>query len=73
MKDCVARAIFTGMSVVQFHCPHCGALYERADTKVVSPGDGSVACVVCRNTMHRWTDAPAPVFKLIKRPESDTQ
>jgi len=28
---------------------------------------------VCRNTIHRWTDAPAPVFKLIKRPESDTQ
>jgi hypothetical protein len=62
------------MSVDQFHCPHCGALYERTDTKAVSRGDSSsVTCVVCKNIMHKLTEASAPAFKLIKRPENDTQ
>jgi hypothetical protein len=58
---------------MQFHCPHCGALYEKTDTKPAAPDEAGVACVVCRNTMHKSAGSPNPSFKLIKRPESDTE
>jgi len=61
------------MSATQYHCPHCGALYEKTDTKAVDRDQDSVACVVCRNTMYEGSDTRVPSFKLIKRPESDTQ
>ena len=58
---------------MQFHCPHCGALYEKTETKPVVRGNDVVPCVVCRHAMYKAVDAPVPSFKLIKRPESDTQ
>lgn len=58
---------------MQFHCPHCGALYEKIDTKTVAQDGNGVPCVVCRNTMSRAAGAQDATFKLIKRPESDTQ
>ena len=61
------------MPAKQFHCPHCGALYEKTETKVVARGDDVVQCVVCRNTMHNAAGAAIASFKLIKRPESDTE
>jgi len=61
------------MATTQFHCPHCGALYEKTDSKVVSRDNDRVTCVVCRNSMYEAKGQSVPAFKLIKRPESDTQ
>ena len=61
------------MAAVQFHCPHCGALYEKTDTKVVAHDHERVACVVCRHSMYESKEQGVPAFKLIKRPESDTE
>ena len=61
------------MPAMQFHCPHCGALYEKTDTKIAARDDAVVQCVVCRNTMYKTGGSPIPSFKLLKRPESDTQ
>ena len=61
------------MATTQFHCPHCGALYEKTDGKAVARENERVACVVCRNSMYEAKDESVPFFKLIKRPESDTQ
>jgi hypothetical protein len=61
------------MATIQFHCPHCGALYEKTDGKVVAHDNDRVACVLCRNPMYDTKGQGVPAFKLIKRPESDTQ
>lgn len=58
---------------MQFHCPHCGALYEKSSTRSDGAKDGMVQCVVCRNTMHKAAAGEAASFKLLKRPESDTE
>jgi predicted Zn finger-like uncharacterized protein len=57
---------------MQFHCPHCGALYEKSDAKSGGRADDVVHCVCCKHVMYRATDGASPAFKLIKRPESDT-
>ena len=61
------------MRAMQFHCPHCGALYEKTDTKASVGQDDSVPCVVCLHTMYKAAGGQAAEFKLIKRPESDTE
>ena len=58
---------------MQFHCPHCGALYEKTDTKAGVGADTAVQCVVCRHTMYKAASGQTADFKLIKRPESDTE
>lgn len=57
---------------MQFHCPHCGALYEKSDAKVGVRDETAVHCVVCKHIMYQASDGRTAVFKLIKRPESDT-
>ena len=61
------------MPTAPFHCPHCGALYEKTDTKVIARDKERVVCAVCRNIMYESSGARIPAFKLIKRPEGDTQ
>ena len=58
---------------MQFHCPHCGALYEKTDAKAGARADDAVACVVCRHTMFQPAGGQTAEFKLLKRPESDTE
>jgi hypothetical protein len=48
-------------------------LYEKTDSKAVARDQNRVVCVVCRNTMYESKEPHAPAFKLIKRPEGDTQ
>jgi len=57
---------------MQFHCPHCGALYERSDGKSSAPEDTAVHCIVCKHVMYQMSEERAATFKLLKRPESDT-
>ena len=61
------------MTATPFHCPHCGALYEKTDSKVVARDQDRVICVVCRNAMFESKDSRGSVFKLVKRPEGDTE
>jgi hypothetical protein len=61
------------MAATQFHCPHCGALYEKTDTRVAARDNDRVACVVCRHSMYDAKNHGDAAFKLIKRPESDTE
>lgn len=63
----------SGMRALQFHCPHCGALYEKSDTKAGGRDDEVVHCVVCRHAMYKAAEGQSATFKLIKRPESDTE
>ena len=63
----------TGSDEMQFHCPHCGALYEKSDAKAAVRGDEIAQCLVCRNMMHKAESGQMPTFKLLKRPESDTE
>jgi predicted Zn finger-like uncharacterized protein len=58
---------------MQFHCPHCGALYEKTDTKASARDDDVVQCVVCRHVMYKAGAGETAAFKLLKRPESDTE
>ena len=60
------------MTASPFHCPHCGALYEKSDAKAAREDD-RVVCVVCRNVMYQAQDARLPSFRLVKRPDGDTQ
>jgi hypothetical protein len=73
MEDCHGPCQGCGMAAVPFHCPHCGALYEKSDSKVVARDQDRVVCVVCRNTMYESKDPRVCAFKLIKRPDGDTQ
>jgi hypothetical protein len=63
----------TGSNHMQFHCPHCGALYEKSDPRAAVRDDETAQCVVCRNMMHKAESGQMPTFKLLKRPESDTE
>ncbi len=57
---------------MQFHCPHCGALYEKSDAKSSGTEETAVHCVVCKHVMHHSPGGRTVKFKLIRRPESDT-
>jgi hypothetical protein len=63
-----------GMDATEkFHCPHCGALYEKTDNNVVAPKKDRVVCVVCSKILYESEDPHVPTFKLIMRPEGDTE
>jgi hypothetical protein len=50
----------------------CGAIYERSEEKGVFRDKSSFNCFVCRQELEAWSETRIPVFKLIKRPETDT-
>ena len=50
----------------------CGAIYERSEGKGLFRDTGSFSCYVCRQELESWSDSSIPIFKLIKRPETDT-
>jgi hypothetical protein len=56
----------------KFHCSHCGALYEKTDSNVAAPEKDRVVCVVCSKIMYESQDPHVPTFKLIMRPDGDT-
>jgi hypothetical protein len=51
----------------------CGALYEKTDSSVAALEKNRVVCVVCSGILYESQDPLVPTFKLIMRPESDTQ
>jgi hypothetical protein len=52
----------------------CGAIYERAEKSVVSRDKDSFNCHICGHKLESWSGelSRIPVFKLMRRPETDT-
>jgi transposase-like protein len=52
----------------------CGAIYERAEQKAILREEGRFSCHVCGQNLESWSASHArkPTFKLVKRPETDT-
>jgi hypothetical protein len=50
----------------------CGAIYERTEKKVIFRDSDSFACHVCGHKLESWSGSRIPIFKLVKRPETDT-
>ena len=50
----------------------CGAIYQRLEEKAVFRNNGSFNCYVCGQELEFWSDARNIIFKLLKRPETDT-
>ena len=52
----------------------CGAIYERTEQKAVVREEGRFSFHVCNQNLETWTASHArkPTFKLLKRPETDT-
>jgi hypothetical protein len=50
----------------------CGAIYERSEENGVFRDKGSFNCYVCRQELESLSGSRVPIFKLIKRPETDT-
>ena len=50
-----------------FFCPHCGALYSVADSRL--PKRDTENCVVCRKIMDKGDSTKLSIYKLIHRPE----
>jgi len=49
------------MPALQFHCPHCGALYEKTDTKSIAQDLDRVVSVVCWNTVYEARTSRVPL------------
>jgi predicted Zn finger-like uncharacterized protein len=50
-----------------FFCPHCGALYSVARSRLSAKESNSAKCVVCGQIMDKWDSRDVPTFKLIHR------
>ena len=50
-----------------FFCPHCGALYSVARSRLSAKESNSAKCVVCGQIMDKWDLRDVPTFKLIHR------
>ncbi len=50
----------------------CGAIYERTEDKVIFRDKDRFACVACGKELESWSGSRIPVFKLVKRPDTDT-
>jgi hypothetical protein len=49
----------------------CGAIYQRLEEKG-RVDKRSFNCYVCGNELESWSSARVIIFKLLKRPETDT-
>jgi hypothetical protein len=52
---------------------HCGAVYERTETRIVFCGNDDFVCGVCGEVLESYIGSRVPVFNLIKRPERDNR
>lgn len=50
----------------------CGAIYERTEEKGIFRDKDSFDCRVCGKELESWSGSRIPVFKLVKRPDTDT-
>ena len=50
----------------------CGAIYERTEEKVIFRDKDGFNCHVCGQELESWSGSRIPIFKLVKRPETDT-
>jgi hypothetical protein len=50
----------------------CGAIYQRLEEKASFRDNGNFNCYVCRKELESWSGARIIIFKLLKRPETDT-
>ena len=66
----LAGRIFGSMTTVTCQC---GAIYQRLEEKGVFRVDkSSFNCYVCGKELESWSGARVIIFKLLKRPETDT-
>ena len=50
----------------------CGAIYERTEEKGIFRDKNSFNCHDCGQVLESWSGSRMPIFKLVKRPETDT-
>ena len=50
----------------------CGAVYERTEQKVIFRDQDRFRCHICGWEIESWNDSRIPIYKLVKRPETDT-
>ena len=52
----------------------CGAIYERTEEKRIFRDKDRFACYLCGRVLESWSASHArfPIFRLVKRPETDT-
>jgi hypothetical protein len=47
---------------------HCGAIYERSETRIVFRVSDDFLCQECNEVLESWSGSRIPVFRLITRP-----
>jgi hypothetical protein len=52
---------------------HCGASYERTETKLPFRVNDDFLCAVCGEVLESFIGSRVPVFNLMKRPEGDNR
>ena len=58
--------------MAQTNC-ECGAIYEVESRHSLMPGTDTAICEICKRELDRWDNSTAyRVYKLVKRPETDT-
>ena len=51
----------------------CGAIYEVESHRTPIPGTDTASCEICKRELDRWDNSTTyRVYKLVKRPETDT-
>ena len=62
-----------GILVSMAHICECGAVYEVESRRSPVPDTDTATCQVCKREMDRWHHSTTyRVYKLVKRPETDT-
>jgi hypothetical protein len=46
---------------------HCGAIYERSETRIVFRVSDDFVCQECDEVLESWSGSRIPVFRLIAR------
>ena len=52
---------------------HCGAIYERSETRIVSCVSDDFVCHECDEVLESWSGSRIPVFRLITRLAADAK
>jgi hypothetical protein len=52
---------------------HCGAIYERGETRIVFRVSDDFVCQECDEVLESWSGSRIPVFRLITRLAADAK
>jgi hypothetical protein len=52
---------------------HCGAIYERSETRIVFRVSDDFLCKECDEVLESWSGSRIPVFRLITRLAADAK